>query len=55
MVDMNDRALREVCAGLHSRAIGLMQWQVVVALGGTGNGFPRQDGFDITVASEVSN
>jgi len=37
VVDMNDRALREV----------------TVALGGTGNGFPRQDGFDITVASEV--
>jgi formate--tetrahydrofolate ligase len=37
VVDMNDRALREV----------------VVALGGPGNGFPRQDGFDIVVASEV--
>jgi formate--tetrahydrofolate ligase len=37
VVDMNDRALREV----------------VVALGGTGNGYPRQDGFDIVVASEV--
>lgn len=36
-VDMNDRALREV----------------VVALGGKANGFPREDGFDITVASEV--
>ncbi|GMR70976.1 formate--tetrahydrofolate ligase [Aerococcus viridans] len=36
-VDLNDRALREV----------------TVALGGTGNGFPRQDGFDITVASEI--
>jgi formate--tetrahydrofolate ligase len=37
VVDMNDRALRDV----------------VVALGGAGNGFPRQDGFDIVVASEV--
>ncbi|HEX5094096.1 MAG TPA: formate--tetrahydrofolate ligase [Burkholderiales bacterium] len=37
VVDMNDRALREV----------------VVALGGTANGYPRQDGFDIVVASEV--
>jgi formate--tetrahydrofolate ligase len=37
VVDMNDRALREV----------------VVGLGGTANGFPREDGFDITVASEV--
>ena len=37
VVDMNDRALREI----------------VVSLGGTGNGFPRQDGFDIVVASEV--
>lgn len=36
-LDMNDRALRNV----------------VVALGGTPNGFPRQDGFNITVASEV--
>lgn len=35
--DMNDRALREV----------------VVALGGHSNGFPRQDGFVITPASEV--
>jgi formate--tetrahydrofolate ligase len=34
---MNDRALREV----------------TVALGGPANGFPRQDGFDIVVASEV--
>jgi formate--tetrahydrofolate ligase len=34
---MNDRALREI----------------VVSLGGTGNGYPRQDGFDIVVASEV--
>ena len=37
VVDMNDRALR----------------QVVVALGGAANGFPRESGFDITVASEV--
>jgi len=37
VVDMNDRALREI----------------TVALGGPGNGFPRQDGFDIVVASEV--
>jgi len=37
VVDMNDRALRDV----------------VVALGGVANGFPRQSGFDITVASEV--
>jgi len=37
VMDMNDRALR----------------QLVVALGGIGNGFPREDGFDITVASEV--
>jgi len=37
VVDMNDRALREIVAGL----------------GGPGNGFPRQDGFDIVVASEV--
>jgi formate--tetrahydrofolate ligase len=36
-LDMNDRALREV----------------VCALGGPGNGFPREAGFDITVASEV--
>ena len=36
-VDMNDRALR----------------QIVSSLGGTANGFPREDGFDITVASEV--
>ena len=34
---MNDRALRETTVGL----------------GGPTNGFPRQDGFDITVASEV--
>ncbi len=37
VVDMNDRALR----------------RTVVALGGVANGFPREDGFDITVASEV--
>ena len=37
VVDMNDRALR----------------QVVSSLGGASNGFPREDGFDITVASEV--
>lgn len=37
VVDINDRALRSV----------------VVGLGGPGNGFPREDGFDITVASEV--
>jgi formate--tetrahydrofolate ligase len=37
VVDVNDRALREV----------------VVGLGGPGNGYPRQDGFDIVVASEV--
>ncbi|WP_027283987.1 formate--tetrahydrofolate ligase [Rubritepida flocculans] len=36
-IDMNDRALRHV----------------VQSLGGTGNGFPREDGFDIVVASEV--
>jgi len=36
-VDMNDRALR----------------QVTSSLGGIANGFPREDGFDITVASEV--
>jgi formate--tetrahydrofolate ligase len=37
VVDMNDRALRGI----------------VVALGGTANGYPREDGFDIVVASEV--
>ncbi len=37
VVDMNDRALRDITVGL----------------GGTANGFPRQDGFDIVVASEV--
>ncbi len=37
VVDMNDRALRSI----------------VSSLGGVANGFPREDGFDITVASEV--
>lgn len=37
VMDMNDRALREI----------------VIGLGGTGNGIPRQDGFNITPASEV--
>ena len=37
VLDMNDRALRSI----------------VNSLGGTANGFPREDGFDITVASEV--
>ncbi len=36
-MDMNDRSLREITVGL----------------GGAANGFPRQDGFDIAVASEV--
>ena len=36
-IDMNDRSLR----------------QLVSSLGGVANGFPREDGFDITVASEV--
>jgi formate--tetrahydrofolate ligase len=36
-LDMNDRALRKI----------------VVALGGVANGYPREDGFDIVVASEV--
>jgi formate--tetrahydrofolate ligase len=36
-VDMNDRALRDI----------------VVSLGGPANGYPREDGFDIVVASEV--
>ena len=36
-LDMNDRALREI----------------VSSLGGVANGFPREDGFDITVASEI--
>jgi formate--tetrahydrofolate ligase len=37
VIDMNDRALREMTVGL----------------GGPGNGYPRQDGFDIVAASEV--
>lgn len=37
VADMNDRALRSINCGL----------------GGPGNGFPRQEGYDITVASEV--
>src|SRR6186713_3334347 len=37
VMDMNDRALRDI----------------VVSLGGTANGYPREDGFDIVVASEV--
>lgn len=37
VMDMNDRVLREV----------------IVGLGGTGNGMPRQEGFNITPASEV--
>jgi len=37
VVDMNDRYLRDITCGL----------------GGTGNGIPRQSGFDITVASEI--
>ena len=37
VVDMNDRALREIIA----------------SLGGFGNGYPRSDGFDIVVASEI--
>ena len=37
VMDMNDRALRST----------------VVSLGGPGNGYPREDGFDIVVASEV--
>ncbi|MFN3472777.1 MAG: formate--tetrahydrofolate ligase [Blastomonas sp.] len=37
VLDVNDRALR----------------QVVQSVGGVGNGFPRESGFDITVASEV--
>jgi len=36
-VDMNDRALRETA----------------ISLGGVGNGFPREDGFDIVAASEI--
>lgn len=37
VMDVNDRALRDI----------------VIGLGGTGNGIPRQDGFNITPASEV--
>jgi formate--tetrahydrofolate ligase len=37
VLDMNDRALRDITVGL----------------GGTANGYPREDGFDIVVASEV--
>ena len=37
VLDINDRALRDI----------------VVSLGGTANGYPREDGFDIVVASEV--
>ena len=37
VLDMNDRALRNI----------------VVSLGGVSNGFPRESGFDITVASEI--
>ncbi len=37
VLDMNDRALRDITVGL----------------GGTPNGYPREDGFDIVVASEV--
>lgn len=37
VMDMNDRSLR----------------QIVIGLGGTGNGIPREDGFNITAASEV--
>ncbi|MBM3347688.1 MAG: formate--tetrahydrofolate ligase [Betaproteobacteria bacterium] len=37
VVDMNDRALRDI----------------TIALGGPANGYPREDGFDIVVASEV--
>lgn len=37
VMDMNDRALRDI----------------VCSLGGPGNGYPREDGFDIVVASEV--
>jgi formate--tetrahydrofolate ligase len=37
VIDMNDRALREI----------------VCSLGGVANGFPREAGFDITVASEI--
>ena len=37
VMDMNDRALRDI----------------VIGLGGTGNGIPREDGFNITPASEI--
>jgi formate--tetrahydrofolate ligase len=37
VLDMNDRALRDI----------------VQSIGGVGNGFPRESGFDITVASEI--
>jgi formate--tetrahydrofolate ligase len=37
VLDVNDRALRDI----------------TIALGGPGNGYPRQDGFDIVVASEI--
>src|SRR5205814_1475758 len=37
VLDMNDRALRDI----------------VQSIGGAANGFPRESGFDITVASEV--
>jgi hypothetical protein len=37
VLDMNDRALR----------------QIVTSLGGVANGYPRETGFDITVASEI--
>ncbi len=37
VVDMNDRALREI----------------IQSIGGVGNGYPRSDGFDIVVASEI--
>ena len=37
VLDMNDRALRSI----------------VISMGGVSNGYPREDGFDITVASEV--
>ena len=37
VMDMNDRSLRKI----------------VIGMGGTGNGIPRETGFDITVASEV--
>ncbi len=37
VVDMNDRALRNI----------------IIGIGGTPNGFPREDGYDIVVASEI--